>query len=205
MKLYRIYPHVILGRNSRLGPWSLIGEPPEGRSENTQPKTVIGDNALIRSHTVIYAGNRIGNNFRTGHHVLIREFNRIGDDVSIGSGCSIEHHVEIGRGVRLHSGVFIPEYSILEEGCWLGPGVILTNAKYPGSLAAKSKLKGPRIEKNARIGANVTLLPGVVVGANALVGAGAVITRNVGPGKVVIGNPGRIVTSVRRIPDYGPG
>jgi NDP-sugar pyrophosphorylase family protein len=72
-------------------------------------ETRIGTGASINSHTVIYAGNRIGRNFRAGHHVLIRELNEIGDDVSIGSGSNVEHHVRIGHGVRLHSNVFVPE------------------------------------------------------------------------------------------------
>src|SRR4029434_11032591 len=140
--------------------------------------TVIGKGAVIRSHTVIYAGNIIGNNFQTGNKVNIRESNRIGNNVSVGTLSVIEHHVEIADNVRIHTQVFIPEYSTLEEGCWIGPNVVFTNAKYPLSPRVKDNLVGTVIRKGAKIGANATLLPGVVIGENALVGAGAVVVRD---------------------------
>ena len=123
----------------------------------------------MRSHTVIYCGNRIGKDFQTGHGALIRESNEIGDHVSIGSGSIVEHHVRIGNGVRLHSHVFVPEFTILEDECWLGPNVVLTNARYPRSPRAKDELMGACIERGAKLGANVTVLPGVRIGRDALV------------------------------------
>jgi acetyltransferase-like isoleucine patch superfamily enzyme len=164
--------------------------------------TVVGPNAVIRSHSVIYAGNVIGRNFQTGNKVNIRESNRIGDDVSVGTLSVIEHHVEIADKVRIHTQVFIPEYSVLEEGCWIGPNVVFTNAKYPLAPGVKDQLAGPVIRRGAKIGANVTLLPGVIVGENALVGAGSVVVRDVPPGAVVVGNPGRIIGQVSELP-YG--
>ncbi len=94
---------------------------------------------MIRSHTVIYAGNTIGRNFQTGNKVNIRESNRIGDNVSVGTLSVIEHHVEIADNVRIHTQVFMPEFSVLEEGCWIGPNVVLTNAKYPLSPGVKDR------------------------------------------------------------------
>lgn len=121
--------------------------------------------------------------------MLIREENEIVDDVSIGSGSVVEHHVRIGHRVRLHSNVFVPEFSILKNDCWLGPNVVLTNAKYPRSPRVKEELVGPYIEQGAKIGANATLLPGVRIGRNALVDAGTVVTQNVPAEAVVVGNP----------------
>jgi acetyltransferase-like isoleucine patch superfamily enzyme len=193
-----IYPGVVLEADFTLGPFVIIGQPARHHTEDLP--THIGPGALIQSHSVIYAGNRIGRNFSTGHGVLIREENEIGDDVSIGSGSNVEHHVRIGNRVRLHSNVFVPEFSVLEDECWLGPDVILTNAKYPASPGAKRALKGPYIEKGAKIGANATLLPGIRIGTNALVGAGAVVTRNVPPGSVVAGNPAQEINQVSRLP-----
>jgi acetyltransferase-like isoleucine patch superfamily enzyme len=134
--------------------------------------------------------------------VLIREDNNIGDKVSVGSHSIVEHHVDIGDGVRLHSRVFIPEFSVLEAGCWIGPGVVLTNARYPASRNAKKHLRGSRIGVNARIGAGAILLPGVTIGDGALIGAGAVVTKNVARGSVVVGNPARPSSHVSKIPDY---
>ena len=181
-----IHPNVALGGGGDLGLFVIIGEPPRGRKPG-ELETLIGPGAVVRSHTVIYAGNRIGKNFQTGHHVMIREENEIGDDVSVGTGTVIEHHVRIGNGVRIHSQVFIPEYSVLEAGCWIGPNVVLTNAKYPNRPDTKQNLKGVTVGANAVVGANATILPGVCVGEEALIGAGAVVTRDVPAGAVVYG------------------
>ncbi|HOX43467.1 MAG TPA: acyltransferase [Myxococcota bacterium] len=196
-----IHPGVIFGGTHRVEHFVILGEPPRGK-EPGELETHIGDGAVIRSHTVVYAGNRIGKNFQTGHGVLIREENQFGDDVSIGSGSIVEHHVQMGRGVRLHSHVFVPEYSILEDDCWLGPNVVLTNARYPRSPGVKDHLHGPHIGRNAKLGANVTVLPGVLIGEDALIGAGAVVTRDVLPGAVVVGNPGRQIKEIGELP-YG--
>ena len=97
--------------------------------------------------------------------------------------------VIVEDNVRIHSQAFIPEYSILKKGSWIGPNAVLTNAKYPLSQNVKDSLKGPTICENAIIGANSTILPGIQIGSNSLVGAGSVVTKNVGPGKIVAGNP----------------
>jgi acetyltransferase-like isoleucine patch superfamily enzyme len=149
---------------------------------------------------VIYAGNRIGKGFQTGHGALVREENTIGDDVSIGSGSIVEHHVKIGNRVRLHSNVFVPEFSVLEDDCWLGPNVVLTNARYPRSPKVKEQLAGSRIKRGAKIGANVTILPGVTIGEDALIGAGSVVTKDVPAGAVVAGNPARLIKMISELP-----
>lgn len=194
-----IYPGVTFAGLYSLGPFVIVGHPSQDDPTGEQP-TLIGEDAIIRSHTVIYSGNRIGTSFRTGHGVLVREANKIGDDVSIGSGTVVEHHVRIGNGVRLHSNVFVPEFSILEDGCWLGPNVVVTNAKYPRSPRVKDELRGAHIERGAKIGANATLLPGVRIGRDALVGAGAVVTKDVPAGAVVAGNPARVIKLLADLP-----
>jgi acetyltransferase-like isoleucine patch superfamily enzyme len=198
---YIIHANVNLGVDHHLDDFVVIGVLP--REAQTQGlHTWIGPGAIIRSHTVIYAGNRIGANFRTGHSVTIRELNDIGDNVSIGTHSTIEHHVKMGDRVRVHSNVFIPEYSILEDEAWIGPGAVLTNALYPHSRDAKANLRGPRLMTGSKIGANATLLPGVTIGCNAWVGAGAVVVHDVPDGKVVVGNPARIIKDVAQLSAY---
>jgi len=194
-----IYPNVTLGEGARIGAHVIIGEPARGKGPGDDP-TVIGPGAVIRSHTVIYAGNRIGRGFQTGHQVSIREDNRIGDSVSVGTGTVVEHHVTIADGVRIHSQAFIPEMTTLGEGCWIGPRVCITNARYPLSPNVKNELIGATIEPRAKIGANSTLLPGVCVGADALVGAGSVVVKDVPPGVVVVGNPARAINELKNLP-----
>ena len=183
-----IYPKVRLGKGCIIEDFVIIGAPPKGHNPGAL-ETVIGDNAVIRSHTVIYAGNKIGANFQTGNKANIRELNKIGDDVSVGTLSVVEHHVTIGNGVRIHSQVFIPEFSILEEECWIGPNAVLTNAKYPKATNAKNELKGAITGKNAKIGANVTILHGVTIGENSLIGAGSVVTKDTDANSVYAGNP----------------
>ena len=179
--------------------YCILGVPPRGKKEGDL-ETIIGAESHIRSHTVIYAGNKIGRNFQTGNKVNIRELNEIGDNVSVGTLSIIEHHVKIGNGVRIHSQVFIPEYSILEDTAWLGPNVVLTNARYPLSPGVKDSLKGPLIKKGAIIGANSTILPGIIIGENAIVGAGSVVTHDVPPNMVVAGNPAKIINNRSELP-----
>jgi len=184
-----IHQNVVLGERCTVEDFAVIGAPITGEEEFSP--TTIGDGAVIRSHTVIYAGNRIGKNFQTGNKANIREFNIIGDDVSIGTLSVVEHHVEIGNGVRIHSQAFVPEYCRLLEGSWLGPNVVLTNARYPKTRHTKERLEGVTVGKGARIGANSTILPGIRIGDGALVGAGSVVTRNVEDLAMTLGNPSR--------------
>jgi len=166
------------------------------------PISNIGKNAVIRSHSVIYFGNQIGDFFQTGHGVLIREKNKIGDYVSIGSHSTIEHNISIGSRTRIHSNVFIPEFSIIDEDVWIGPNVVFTNAMYPANPNTKLNLIGPHILPFSRIGANSTILPGIVIGKNTLIGAGSVVTHNVPDGKVVVGNPARIIRDISDLSEY---
>ncbi|MGA1848605.1 MAG: DapH/DapD/GlmU-related protein [Thermoplasmatota archaeon] len=184
-----IHENVVLGKGCIIEDFAVIGAPLAG--DEKHPPTTIGEGAVIRSHTVIYAGNRIGKNFQTGNKANIREFNVIGDDVSIGTLSVVEHHVEIENGVRIHSQVFVPEYCRLMEGAWIGPNAVLTNARYPKTRHTKERLEGVIVGKGAKIGANSTVLPGVRIGDGALVGAGSVVTRDVDDLAITFGNPSR--------------
>ena len=196
---YRIFAGVAIGDGSVVEDYCIIGAPPRGKKAG-ELETAIGRKAVLRSHTVIYAGNRIGDNFQTGNKVNIRESNEIGDNVSIGTMSVIEHHVRIGNGVRMHSQVFVPEFTVIEDEAWLGPNVVITNAKYPLSPGVKETLAGPIINKGAKIGANSTILPGIVIGANSLVGAGSVVTKDVPENAVVAGNPARLIKMIDKLP-----
>ncbi len=203
--IVKVYANVTLAEEVVLEDFVILGKPCDGDDAAAlEPATHIGSGAVIRSHTVIYAGVEVGRRFACGHHVMVRESTRIGSDVSIGTGSVIEHHVIIKDRVRLHSNVFVPEFSTLCEECWLGPNVVLTNAKYPRSPRVKEQLAGPLVMPGAKIGANATILPGIVVGARSLVGAGSVVTRNVPDGAVVAGNPAKVVNTVSELP-YGMG
>jgi acetyltransferase-like isoleucine patch superfamily enzyme len=193
--LARLHPNVHLGEGCVVGDFVIIGEPPRG-AEPGDLATVIGPGAVIRSHSVIYAGNTIGARFQAGHGALLRESNDIGDDVSVGSHSVVEHHVTIEDRARIHSMAFVPEYTTLKEGCWVGPGAKLTNTPHPLCPDVSRCIVGPTIMPGAKIGGNATVLPGVTVGENALVGAGAVVTKDVPARAVVAGNPARRIKGV---------
>ena len=179
-----------VGLGVDIGPYCVVGIDPA-----TEPGAVrVGDGATLRSHAVIYRGVVAGHGLHVGHGVLIREHTVVGDTASIGSHSVIEHHVSIGNGVRIHSNCFVPEHSVLEDGSWLGPGVIVTNARYPNRADTKLHLEGVLVQEGATIGAGVVLLPGVTVGPGAMVGAGSVVVADVPPGSTVVGNPGRVVS-----------
>lgn len=194
----RILEGVVFQDDPEIGEFVLVGVPRRGHSAAVSPTTV-GRGAVLRSHTVIYSGNRIGDFFQTGHGVLVREDNEIGHHVSIGTHSCVEHHVRIADHVRIHSQAFIAEFSELGEGAWIGPCVVLTNARFPLGLQAKERLEGARIGAGAKIGANATILPGVKIGECALVGAGSVVTRDVPSGTVVVGNPARVAKRVSEL------
>jgi acetyltransferase-like isoleucine patch superfamily enzyme len=148
---------------------------------------IIGDNFTLRPGTIIYSDVTIGNNFSSGHSVMIREKTTIGDNVSVGSSVIIEGNCVIGNNVSLQSLVYIPTNVIIEDNVFIGPNAVLTNDPYP----PRGGIKGPVIKKGASIGANATILPGVVVGEGALVAAGAIVTKDVPDGVLAVGAPAR--------------
>lgn len=196
---YRIFPGVEIGEGSVVEDYCILGALPRGKKAG-ELKTSLGRGAILRSHTVIYAGNRIGDNFQTGNKVNIRESNEIGSNVSVGTLSVIEHHVRIGNNVRMHSQVFVPEFTVIEDDAWLAPSVVITNAKYPLSKDVKETLAGPIIRRGAKIGANATILPGIVIGMNSLVGAGSVVTKDVPDNAVVAGTPAKLIKMITTLP-----
>lgn len=127
--------HCIVRRKLSLGVYCILGE-----KQGTIPLR-ISEPTIIRSHSVLYMGTKIGINFVTGHHILIRQDCTIGKSVCIGASTVTEHNVDICDTVRIHSQAFIPEYSIIENDAWIGPRVTCTNALYPRSIGVK-KFKG---------------------------------------------------------------
>jgi acetyltransferase-like isoleucine patch superfamily enzyme len=153
---------------------------------------VIGAKSHIRRGTIIYLGSHIGNRLETGHNVIIREENKIGDNLAVWSNSIIDYGCRIGRNVKIHSNCYIAQFTALEDGVFLAPGVIIANDLHPGCRYSRECMKGPVIKRGAQVGANVTILPRVVIGAGALIGAGSVVSRDIPAGAVAYGNPARV-------------
>ena len=193
-KLYIMMNEIIIGKNPKIDDNVIIGY----LSKSGGKKTRIGDNCIIRSGTVIYAGTIIGENFQTGHNALIRENCHIGKNVSVGSGSIVEYGVDIGDNVRIHSNSTIVAYSKLEPHCFIGPNVVFANVLHPKCSKAEecAKIEAPRIMSFAKIGAGSTILPGVVIGDHVLVGSGSVVIKSVPRMSVVVGNPAKIIKQI---------
>jgi acetyltransferase-like isoleucine patch superfamily enzyme len=156
----------------------------------------IGPDARIRCGTIIYSGSSIGRNLETGHYVVIREQNIIGDNLRIWGNSVIDYSCWIGNNIKIHNRVYVAQFTLIEDDVFIGPGVTLVNDVHPGCPNAVECMEGPRIKKGAQIGANACVLPRVVIGENAVIGAGSVVTKDIPPRVVAYGNPAQIVCGI---------
>ncbi len=161
-----------------------------------QQPLVIGADARIRTGTVIYGASRIGHHLETGHNVVIREDNVIGDHLNIWSNSIIDYDCRIGNGVKIHAGVYIAQFTVIEDGVFIGPGVSTANDVHPLCPDAVRCMQGPHIKRYAQIGVNACILPRVVIGEHAIIGAGSVVTGDIPPRMVAYGNPARTVCDI---------
>lgn len=180
---------VRLGEGAVIDAGVVLGYPP---THDNNRLLIIGPNARIRSGTVIYGGNRIGCDLETGHNVVIREQNLIGDNLHIWSNSTIDYGCKIGNNVKIHHNVYITQFTTVEDDAFLGPGVTLANDVHPGCPDAVECMRGPVIKRGAQIGINVCVLPRVIIGEYALIGAGSVVTKDIPPGAVAYGNPAQV-------------
>ena len=196
-----IYDNVEIGDYSYIGPYCIIGEPTVNyyRNKNNHEfkQTIIGVNAIIRSHTTIYENVTIGTNFQSGHYAVIREDSTIGNNTSFGSYSELPGRSTLGNFVRIHSKVMLSENNVIEDFVWIFPFVVITNVKHPPI----SGFLQTNIKEYAQIFSHAVILPGITIGKNAIVGAGSLVTKDVEDERLIIGNPGRDVKSVREIKD----
>ena len=152
----------------------------------TLPDTIIGDDTIVCSNAVIYAGTTIGHHCFIADGASIREGVTIGHHTLIGRNVTIENDTIIGDHVMIQTAAHITGNCILEDHVFIGPEVCTMNDKYMG--LKPTHLQGPHIRKQAVIGGNATILPGVVIGPHVVIGAGSVVTKDVEEGTWV-GNP----------------
>ena len=185
---------VRIGANYLVEESVVLGRPPS-RDIEASP-LVIGDNAVIRSGSVLYACSSLGDGLQTGHNVLVREQNFIGDDLSIWSGSAIDYGCRIGSRVLIHCLCYVAQFTEIEDDVFLGPGTIITNDLHPGCEQFRECMRGPHIHAGAVIGGNATILPRVTIGSRSLVAAGSVVTDDVPPETMVAGNPAVVRKSI---------
>ena len=149
--------------------------------------TVLGESALIRSHSVFYRDVGVGHHVRTGHRVTVREGCRVGDHVLIGSNVVIDSNCTIGDHVSIQSNAYIPTGTVVGDHVFLGPNCVILNDRYP--IREASALREPVLERGVTVGGAATILPGIRLGEGCFVAAGAVVTKDVPPWHLAIGNP----------------
>ncbi len=186
--------YIHLGEDVFIDQTAIIGYRPGRNLEEID--LYIGDNAMIRSNTVIYAGCKIGVGLQTGHNVVIREQNQIGDNLQVWNNTVIDYGCVLGNNIKLHCNIYIAQFTTMEDNVFMAPGVTVANDMHPGCQFSNECMRGPYIEKGVKIGVNVTLLPFIRIGRRSLIGAGSVVTRDIPAESVVYGNPAKVRGSI---------
>jgi acetyltransferase-like isoleucine patch superfamily enzyme len=188
----QIGDNVVLGKQPSLSPRSTAARDP-------LPPLELGAGTIVSAGAVLFAGTKIGERCVIGDQACVRERCEIGDDVVIGRGSLVENDTTIGELTKIQANAYITAYSTLEDNVFIAPCVATTNDNFMGRTEKRHALrKGPTIRRGARVGGAAVLLPGIEVGEEAFVGAGAVVLRDVPPRVVVAGNPAR---EIRDVPD----
>jgi len=182
---------VVLGKRPRLRPGSSA-------AGGELTALVIGDGATVCCGAVLYAGALIGAGAIIGDQSQIRERSCVGERSLVGRGSCVDFDAVVGAYVRIQTGVYVTAEAIVEDRVFLGPGVSTTNDDTMGRHLRDEPLQGPVFRRACRVGGGAILVPGVEIGEEAFVAAGALVTRDVGAREVVMGVPARVV---RRVPD----
>jgi acetyltransferase-like isoleucine patch superfamily enzyme len=197
-----VYPGTVLGEGVRVLENAVIGKQPALGPKSTATReplapTVIGDGTIVSTGAIVFAGAEIGGGCILGDQSCVRERVVIADDVVVGRGSLVENDTTIGSGTRIQAGAYVTAYSTLEEDVFIAPCVVTTNDNFMGRTERRKELmRGPTIRRGARIGGGAIICPGLEIGEEAFVGAGAVVTKDVPPRKLVVGNPARVLREV---------
>jgi acetyltransferase-like isoleucine patch superfamily enzyme len=192
----------VLGEGVKVLEYAVVGKQPTLSPRSTAkreplPPAELGPGTVVSTGAVVFAGTRIGARVIVGDQSCIRERCTVGDDVVVGRGTLVENDTEIGPMTRIQAGAYITAYSLLEDNVFIAPCVVTTNDNFMGRTEQRHALiKGPTIRRGARVGGGAVLCPGVEVGEEAFVGAGAVVVRDVPARVVVVGNPARVLRDV---------
>lgn len=197
-----IYPGTVIGAGAKILDNAVVGKQPSLSPRSTAkrdplPPTVIGPGTIVSTGAIVFAGSTLGARVIIGDQACVRERVTVGDDVVIGRGSLVENDTTIGAMTKIQADAYITAYSTLEEHVFIAPCVVTTNDNYMGRTEKRlALLKGPTIRRGARVGGGAILCPGIEVGEEAFIGAGAVVTKDVPPRVVVVGSPARVLRDV---------
>ena len=186
----KVLEYAVIGKQPSLSPRSTA-------SREALPPAEIGDGTIVSTGAIVFAGTNVGARVVLGDQSCVRERCTIGDDVVVGRGSLVENDTTIGALTKIQADAYITAYSTLEDNVFIAPCVVTTNDNFMGRTEKRHELvKGPTIRRGARVGGGAILCPGVEIGEEAFVGAGAVVIRDVPARKLVVGNPARVLRDV---------
>ena len=199
-----VYPGTVVGEGCKILDYAVVGKQPTLSPRSTAkrenlPPLELGAGTIVSTGAVVFAGTTVGERAIVGDQACVRERCTIGDDVVIGRGSLVENDTSVGALTKIQAHAYITAYSLLEDNVFIAPCVITTNDNYMGRTDKRHELiKGPTIRRGARVGGGSVLLPGIEIGEEAFIGAGAVVLRDVPPKAVMVGSPAR---QIRDVPD----
>jgi acetyltransferase-like isoleucine patch superfamily enzyme len=197
-----VHPGTVLGEGVKVLEHAVVGKQPTLSPRSTAKHdplapTTIGDGTVVSTGAVVFAGSSVGARVILGDQSCVRERVTIGDDVVVGRGALIENDTVVGAMTKIQADAYITAYSTLEDNVFIAPCVVTTNDNFMGRTERRHELvAGPTIRRGARIGGGAVLCPGVEIGEEAYVGAGAVVTKDVPARMIVVGNPARVLREV---------
>ena len=197
-----VYPGTVLGVGVKVLENAVVGKQPTLSPRSTAKReplepAVVGDGTVISTGAIVFAGSTLGARVIVGDQACVRERVDVADDVVIGRGALVENDTTIGARTRIQADAYVTAYSTLEEDVFVAPCVVTTNDNFMGRTEERlAAMKGPTIRRGARVGGGAILCPGIEVGEEAFVGAGAVVVADVPARAVVVGNPARKIRDV---------
>jgi acetyltransferase-like isoleucine patch superfamily enzyme len=156
----------------------------------------LGERVTVCQAAIVFAGTTIGARAILGDQSFIRERSSVGADTVIGRGSVVDNDVQVGARVRVQTGVYLTAFTLVEDDVFIGPGALTTNDNTMARHGPETRLEGAILRRACRVGAGAILTPGVEIGEEAYVAAGALITRDVAAGTVVMGSPARVAREV---------
>jgi acetyltransferase-like isoleucine patch superfamily enzyme len=187
-----IEDHAVLGKRPRLAAGSA--------AQGDVGELALAARVTVCTGAVVFAGASIGEGSILGDQSYVRERSRIGPASVIGRGSVVDNDVHVGARVRVQTGVYLTAFTLVEDDVFVGPGALTTNddtmARHGAGRDSGFLLRGATLRRACRIGGGAVLTPGVEIGEEAFVAAGAVVTRDVPPRAVSMGVPARVVRYV---------